>query len=181
MNRTTRLIHRRSFSTRHIRAINFSRRFVISTDDVRQSDEKKFANKSQRSRGDSTASVHAERLLARFDPKHNQADRLVFYQLTGKQYNEGEFASDTSLSDEEDNVVVISQQLPFRRRSDSDQEQVSRADSLCDRDGSQSLLLKARSDRCRDSSMAAETVALIDGQVNKSGASQFSKGADSSR
>ena len=90
MNRVTHLLHKTRLLTRQRRILSvFARHYVISAGDIAKLDKKEGVKKDP----DVEKLLLIERMLADFDEESNEVDRRIFYEVTGKQLNEGEFAS----------------------------------------------------------------------------------------
>ena len=86
MNRITRLIHKANFLPRHRRIIDFSHRYVITADDL------SLPQVNKEPENPVMTDERIEAMLEEFNPDENAIDRRIFYEVTGRQLIDGEFA-----------------------------------------------------------------------------------------
>ena len=99
MNRVTRLVHKARFLSRQRRALAYSRRYVVTANDI---DKWRSVPPPDSSRGLDEAE-HArmlDEILAGFDLENSKIDRRLFYEITGRQLIEDEFEDGSSSGSE---------------------------------------------------------------------------------
>ena len=95
MNRVTRLIHKARFLSRQRNIISYSHRYVITSDDLARQ-EKSPLQTIPADKSSEEAAKMIEDLVGDFDPENNETDRLIFYEVTGRQMIRGEFDEEDS-------------------------------------------------------------------------------------
>ena len=81
LNRVSRLVHKANFLARQRRAVNFSRKFVISNVDIQI--ERDAADSASVLAEDRTITASTESVLRGFDPYNLEVDRRLLYETTG--------------------------------------------------------------------------------------------------
>ena len=100
MNRVTRMVQNCSFTARQRRAINYSQRYVITAADLARGENAPVHQMSVEEKA-----YLLNDLADGFDPENEQADRRIFYEVTGINLFEGAEA-DTSDSEQESSLQL---------------------------------------------------------------------------
>ena len=101
MNRVTHLLHKARFLTRHKRMLAYSHKFIINAEDLERHAQRAAHLATVAKMPENEDHKMVEDLVADFDPDGNEADRRIFYEVTGEQIIDGEFAHELSPDDEE--------------------------------------------------------------------------------
>ena len=115
MNRATRLLHKVHFEKRQIRTLAYLNRYIISATSDLKSKPSKQSARANATTEDRTSNDQEAELVARFDPQTNSMDRRIFYEVTGRQYFDGEFSAL-----DEDSSFVEEDEEDWRRMSQYD-------------------------------------------------------------
>ena len=99
MNRITRLLHKARFLSRQRRILAYSRKYIITADDIAKPQET-AQQTSEAEKSELWTESMIEDLLGDFDTDKSKTDRRIFYEITGRQLIKDEF-DDLETSDEE--------------------------------------------------------------------------------
>ena len=97
MNRVTSLIQKTRILARQRSLLSvYGRHYVISAEDITRLNQKEAAPPKAPKDPDVEKSLMFERVVADFDGETNEIDRRIYYEVTGEQLIEGEFADTNS-------------------------------------------------------------------------------------
>lgn len=124
VNRVTKLLQKTKILPRQRKAVAFSHDYVISEHDIARSAAEESKNAG------SADTIDTAGLIRGFDPDNDKIDRRIYFEVTGEQVIEDEFANDYT-SDEEWMLRNARDPLAFMlgykvdtEESDNDQSQL---------------------------------------------------------